>query len=197
MIKTGSPKSLWDHCIKLEALLCSLTCNDIYMINGEVPETIMTGSMADISHISEFGWYDWVVFWDNVPTFPDDKLTLRQYLGPMTDVGLALTAKILKANGQFVCHLTLRHLNADEPNCVNHAEMCKAFDASIYEAIGPAATENDFPAKDLTPDYEAYDETIMTFDPDYGYIEVTPETGDTFIGAEILLPHGGTITKDV
>ena len=154
----------------------------------------MTGSTAYISHISEFGWNDWVVFWDNVPTFPDDKLTLGQYLGPTTDIG---SGQILKANGQFVFSSTLRHLNADELNCMNHVEMCKAFDASIYEAIGMAATENDFPAEDLTPDYEAYDGTIMTFDPDYGNIEVTLETGGTFIGAEILLPHGGTITKDV
>ncbi len=42
MIKTGSPRTLWDHCIELEAHIRSSTCNDIYMTNGEVPETIMT-----------------------------------------------------------------------------------------------------------------------------------------------------------
>jgi hypothetical protein len=61
------------------------------MINGKVPETIKTGSTANISHIYEFGWYDWVMFRDIVPTFPDVKLTLGQYLGPATDVGSALT----------------------------------------------------------------------------------------------------------
>ncbi len=55
MIKTGSPRVLWDHCIELEALICSSTSKSIYMTNGEVPETIMTGSTTDISHISEFG----------------------------------------------------------------------------------------------------------------------------------------------
>ena len=102
MMKTGSPKVLWDHCIELEALVCSNTSNDIYMTNGEVPETIMTGSTADISHICEFAWYDWVMFRDNIPTFPDHKLILGRYLGPATDVGSALTAKILKSNGQVV-----------------------------------------------------------------------------------------------
>ena len=73
--------------------------------------------------ISEFGWYDWVMFGDNVPTFPDNELILGRYLvGPMADVGLALTTKILNANGQFVCHSTLRHLNDDELNCLTHAE---------------------------------------------------------------------------
>jgi hypothetical protein len=73
------------------------------MTNGEVSETIMTGSTANISHICEFCWYGKVMFRDNVPTFPDIKSTLGQYLGPATNVGSALTAKILKSNEQTVC----------------------------------------------------------------------------------------------
>jgi hypothetical protein len=57
MIKTGSPRVLWDHCIELEALIRSLPSNNVYMTNGEVPETIVTGSTTNISHICEFGWY--------------------------------------------------------------------------------------------------------------------------------------------
>jgi hypothetical protein len=63
------------------------------MTAGQVPETIMTGSTADISHIAEFGWYDWVMYRDNIPSYPDDKLILGRYLGPATDIGSALTAK--------------------------------------------------------------------------------------------------------
>jgi hypothetical protein len=74
MIKTSSPRVLWDHCSELEARICSLTSNSIYMTNGKMPETIMTGSTADISHICDFGWYDWVVFRDNLLAFPDVKL---------------------------------------------------------------------------------------------------------------------------
>ena len=51
MIKNGSPRVLWDHCIELEALNCSSISNNVYMTNGEVPETIMTGSTANINHI--------------------------------------------------------------------------------------------------------------------------------------------------
>jgi hypothetical protein len=152
MIKTGFPRVLWDHCIKLEALIPSLTSNNIYMTNGKVPETIMTGSTADISHICEFGWYDWVMFRDNVPTFPDIKLTVGQYLGPATNVGSALTAKILKSNEQTVCRSTLRHLNNEEIHSPIHQEMCRVFNENITHHIGPNATEQDFPAEDLTPD---------------------------------------------
>jgi hypothetical protein len=107
MMKTGSPKVLWDHCIELETLVCSNTSNDIYMTNGKVPETVMTGSTADISHICEFAWFYWVMIRDNIPMFPDHKLILGRFLGPATDVGLALTAKILKSNGQVVYRSTL------------------------------------------------------------------------------------------
>jgi hypothetical protein len=98
MIRTGAPKCLWDHCIKLEGLIRSHTTNDIYATGREVPETIMKGGTADISQICKFAWYDWVMFHDTINTiaFPNKKMTLGRYLGPATDVGLALTAKILK-----------------------------------------------------------------------------------------------------
>jgi hypothetical protein len=196
MIKTGSPKTLWDHSIELEALVCSLTSNDIYMTHGEVPETKMAGSTADISHIlSKFGWYDWVMFRDNIPTYPDDKLILGRYLGPATDVGSALTAKILKSNGQFVCRSTLRHLTNDKLQCRVHTEMRTAFDRGILDTLGPAAVTEDFPVEDTTSKYDHYDSDILDLNPDHSNIEVTPKYGDNYVGAEILLPRGGTMAR--
>ena len=37
MLRTGSPKPLWDHCLELEALVRSNTSNDIFMTNGQQP----------------------------------------------------------------------------------------------------------------------------------------------------------------
>ena len=54
MLQMGSPKPLWDHCLELEALVCSCTSNDIYMTTGQVPETLVTSDTAEISHIAEF-----------------------------------------------------------------------------------------------------------------------------------------------
>jgi hypothetical protein len=68
MFKADSPRVLWDHCIELEGLIRSSISNNIYMTNVEVPKTIMTRSTTNISHICEFGWYDRVMFRDNVPT---------------------------------------------------------------------------------------------------------------------------------
>jgi hypothetical protein len=96
------------------------------MTAGQVPETIMTGNTTNFSHIAEFGWYDWIMFCDNKPSFPDDKLILGHYLGPAIDTGSALMAKILKSNGVFVCRSTLRHLTEEEFDSPVHKDMrCK------------------------------------------------------------------------
>ena len=52
----------------------------------------------------------------------------------------------------------------------------------------------DFPAEDLTPDPTYYDNTD-TADPEYGDAEVTPETGDNYLSAELMLPKGGVLVK--
>ncbi len=96
----------------------------------------MTGTTTDISHISEFGW---VMFWDNTPTFPEDNIVLGQYLGPVTDVGGMMTAKILKENGQFVYRSTLQHLTKEEIDSPAHTDMQRLFDKSIVDTLGPGA----------------------------------------------------------
>jgi len=123
----------------------------IYKTNGQVPEMIMTGSTTDISHIGEFGWYDWVMFLDNTPTFPDDKMVLGRYLGPATDVGTVMTAKILKSNGQYVCRGMLRHLTQEEHDSPVHVELRRQFSESVEARLGPGASDTDFDAEDLMP----------------------------------------------
>jgi len=194
MISTGSPKPLWDHCLELEALVRSCTCNNIYMTAGQVPETIMTGSTTDISHITEFGWYDWVMYRDNVPSYPDDRLIMGRCLGPTMDIGSALTARILQLNGQFMCRSTLRHLTNEELQSFDHLDKCRQFNESIATHLGPASTVHNFPAGNLTPDPDHFD-VIDPIDPDYGDAEITPEMGDNYLSAEIMLPCGGTMVK--
>ena len=60
ILKYGSPKALWDHCIQLEALIRSHTALDIYGLEGQVPETVMSGQTGDIISLREFEWFEWV-----------------------------------------------------------------------------------------------------------------------------------------
>ncbi len=201
MIRTGAIKHLWDHCIKLEGLICSHTANDIYATGGEVPETIMKGGTNDISQISKFAWYDWVMFRGTANTiaFPDKRLTLGRYLGPAIDSGLALTAKIIKQNGQYVFRLTLHHLTQEETLCRVQIAVQLHFDNMISERIGRKSVPGDFPADDLTPEYEHYHGHTIKEDTDNAYEEglpddndldllPMPEVGDNYISAEVSLP---------
>ncbi len=134
------------------------------------------------------------MFRDNVPMFPDIKLTLGWYLGPATNVGSALTAKIPKSNGQIICRSTLRHLNNKEIHCPIHQEMRRVFNESITHHLGPNATEQEFPVEDLIPDYDFYDDD-HDLDPDHGDLEVTPEMGTNYLNEEIYLPWWGALVK--
>ncbi len=115
-------------------------------------------------------------------------------MGPAPDVCSALTAKILKSNGQTVCRSTLRHLNDKEIHYPIHQEMRKVFNETITHHLIPNATKQDFPAEDLTPDYVFYDDD-HDLDPDHSDLEVTPEMGDNYLNAEISVPRGGTLMK--
>ena len=104
------------------------------MTAGQVPKTIMTGNTDDISQNCQFGWYDWVMYYDNA-TFPDDQALLGCYLGPALDVGLMLTTKILKPNRQYVCRLTLQYLSDDKRNSQVHKTMRINFDQAIDQTL--------------------------------------------------------------
>jgi hypothetical protein len=102
------------------------------MTAGQVPETIMTGNTADI----KFGWYNWVMFRDNKPSFPDDKLILGHYLGPAIDTGSAPRTKILKSHGVFVCRSTLRHLTDEEFDSPVHKDMRRRLMSELSITLG-------------------------------------------------------------
>jgi hypothetical protein len=96
--------------MELQAHILSHTAGNQFGLNGETPETMLSGETADISEFAEFGWYDWIKFRDTKVPCPQDKLVLGRCLGPSADVGPAMTAKTLKQNGQHVHRTTRKRL---------------------------------------------------------------------------------------
>ena len=70
----------------------------------------MKGTGADISNISEYGWYEWVKYFDTVCTYPDDKWVLGRYVGPEPDLGSIMTSKIMRNTGDHIPRYTLHPL---------------------------------------------------------------------------------------
>jgi hypothetical protein len=197
MLKTKSPSRLWDYCAELKARIRSHTAHNLPILEDEVPETLMTGSTADISQLVEFGWYDWVYFWDTSETYPNNKEILGRYLGSAPDIGPAMAARILKENGEVVVRTTLRSLLPEEILREKEKEERTRFDKAIYARWGPASKPGDF-EDDLdieTPSFEPYSDdknaphTIPEADE-----HDDPDKYDKYLNAEVTLPRGNRMT---
>ena len=103
LISSGAPKKLLDHCIELIAFIRSHTAHIAYELQDEFPETVITGQTADISNICDYDWYEWVMFLDNITSYPEDRHTLGRYIGHVIDVRSSLCYKVLKADRNISC----------------------------------------------------------------------------------------------
>ena len=206
MIRTQSPKKLWDHCLELEAYIRSHTAHDMYPLNGQVPETLMKGNTADISNICEYEWYQWVMYIDSACSYPDDKWVLGRYLGPAIDTGSMMTSKILRHTGNHVCRSTIRPLREDELTNPAQIKQREQWDQLLHDKLGQPATAADFDDEDLTPSHDFYltDDIKMQGSPDDLLAAVpdpedlplpTPEADDNLVGASVMLPLGGTLAR--
>ena len=196
MVRAKAPKVLWDHCVEREALIRSNTAHPIYELNGQVPETLVSGETPDITTIAEFQWYEWVKFRDTAISFPDDPIILGRDLGPAIDIGPAYTRKVLKANGQVIYRSTVRALTPDEMKDPEEIKAREDFDASILDKLGEATTwedleddrELDTPVLPSYKDSSGGANTYMADEDDV--YSATPDTIDKYVGAEVLLPTG-------
>ena len=116
----------------------------------------MTGQMVDISNICEYDWYEWVMFLDNITSYPEDRRTLGIYLGPAIDAGSSLCYKILKADENISCRTTVRSLTLKELVDPSHINQRDDFNNHISDRLGAASTNMNFEPSDLTPDCVYY-----------------------------------------
>ncbi len=68
--------------------------------------------------------------------------------------------------------------------------MQHKFDESIEQHLRPVAAPQDFPAEDLTPDPEYFDNTNI-INPDYSDAKIMPEMGDNYLSAKLMPSKGG------
>ena len=114
LIKSGTLKRHWDDCLELESYTMSNTACGIYKLDGEVPETIMSGETSNISQFCELKWFEWVMFQDKTVPYPNDHFRLGRYLSLIIDIGPALMAEIIKENGQVIHRSTYQAQTQDE-----------------------------------------------------------------------------------
>ena len=103
MVESNSPKQLWNYCTQLASVDHSHTAHDMFQLQGEVPETILRGTTADISHVCKFAWYQWVIYNELNPEtskFPESQEQIGRYLGPtQPGIGSVMSYIVLNDKG--------------------------------------------------------------------------------------------------
>ena len=164
MVREQSPKVLWDHCLERQLHIRSNTAHNIYGLDGQVPETMVSRETADISPLAEYKWYEWVMIRDTSVSLSEDYMVLGRYLGPALDIGPFMTRKILKKNGDIVYRSTVRSLTPDETADLIRIKERNEFDDAVKVAFGEPLTEEDlagdpdYKTPELEPYYDQTDE---------------------------------------
>jgi hypothetical protein len=72
----------------------------------------MSGEKANISQFCKLSFYEWIMYREEskLVAFSNENPTLGQYLGIAINVGMEMTAKILKANSQVAYRSTYQGL---------------------------------------------------------------------------------------
>ena len=114
-------------------------------LNGQVPQTLVSGNIFDISNLAKFSWYNWIKYRDSLVAFPLDDYQLGRWLGSAPNIGNEMDMYILKDNGQVVIRTTLRHLTDEEYNSKVKTNNKTHFDSFIQSKLGDAIRDEDLP----------------------------------------------------
>ncbi len=203
MRETNSPLVLWDYCLERRVLIFQVTAKKLFQLNGTNPHTATFGTEADISHLCQFGWYEWVYYRDQSASFPYPKECLGRCLGPAKNEGNAMAQWILNENGRVVVRRSVRRLTPHELSPSNESEVAKreAFTSSIRAHLGdsmsaPVNPLSDDPCDDWDLDlYEDDEDGGAPSIPEADFVDAAGKPvlqqsfADTLINAEVLLPH--------
>ena len=107
MLQENSPLVFWDYCAEQRDAITNMTANDLFQLQGQTPHFATFGEEGDISNICQFGWYEWVHFWETMEKFPFPAHVLGRCLGPAKNEGNEMTQWVLKQNGKIVPQRTM------------------------------------------------------------------------------------------
>lgn len=89
--------------------------------------------------------------------------------------------------------MTYHGLTPEERASSTEKAKHEEHDRMIREALGPTSKVDDFPGEDAkTPTYDLYEDDDGEVHW-HAHDEPTPEEGDNYINAEVLLPQGSEI----
>ena len=118
MDEANSPASFWCYCGEREAIVMNSTAQNSpvfkFLCEGQVPESVMTGTPTDISAICALEWWELVMFKKEGKSYPFSHQHIGRCLGPAPNFGTESCYNILTTTGKVVPCSTLRSMTASE-----------------------------------------------------------------------------------
>jgi Reverse transcriptase (RNA-dependent DNA polymerase) len=205
----NAPKRLWDFCGIWVAAIRRRTALDISELDGRTPDENIHARVVDISAYAQFNWYSLVWYID----YPKDAATSRRQLGRWLGVaensGSNLCYIVLPKSCKPIIRSSVQPVTTDESLQPEIKLLISTFDETVNRKIGNSRTDADvreeFPDIPMTPrDIPIEDEIFeMEANPIGSAPEVelaeaddwTPESFDTYISAQVLLPIGDSYQR--
>jgi hypothetical protein len=168
--------------------------------NGRTGHEEIMGNTPDISEFIDFGFYDWVWYWDT----PDKENSpkIEQWLGPSHRIGAAMCYYILVSNGKVISRTSVQHVTKLE---MMQYEIKQKMEAFNNEVQGPLQNKGFDCRHKMENAFYINNEDVDEVEPEEptGIDEAdtfTPEAYDEYIGAQVMLPYQvgriqGTITE--
>ena len=190
--------------MELQALIRSHTALDLYALNGDTPETHLTGNTPDISSLVEHAWYDWV--WFLCPADEDMEVrTIGRWLGPSHDVGMAMCSKILTQKATIVCRTSVFPLSIEDENSEVVTAQKIEFETALKAKLKDRADGVEYDADvdevdDETPEYEPYEPNDHAEDKEKYIVPAMPEADlydhdafDKYVAAQVVFHKGDSL----
>ena len=191
MIESDCPMVFWDYCVERRAKIINSVSRMNPHLQGQVPESKMTGRPHDISNLCEYQWYEWVKYRSEGRSFPFPSERLGRVLGPAEHAGHAMSQWVLTDTGDVLPIQTCRKLTEAEYCNATLKEQMHEFDRFVRKRFGDSrkapADVDQHPVGNK--DFSYYD------DDDDGTSEL-PEVDDIgdldlYVDAEVVLPQNG------
>jgi Fe-S-cluster containining protein len=208
MIARAIPKVLWDRCFVYCCEIRSHMALGHYDQEGECGATIIHGETADISHLVEFSFYDWIWF-ISPKEAKYDRMMLGRWLGPSFDVGEALTFAVLTSSAEVVHRSSVLPLSVEERNSDETKILKVKFTEAIERKLGERAegivstgNEDVFEKKmdeERTPYFVPYEDDEMDSNLEEDKLQESEEENpvghDKYISAKVQLQRGDTVHR--
>jgi hypothetical protein len=162
-----APEALWDHGFEhTDESRQNLARKNL---GWRTPFEVLTGDTPDTSDLLDFGYYDWVWYWDpNSTLFPADPRQLGRWLGRDHADGPAMCYKILKPNGHWIVCSSCTPLSDSDKRDAAVNDRMAAFTTKIDDIIG------NFDPSFILEEETAEFETIQSLDDTQDETDLPP-----------------------